>query len=149
MAYRKQLFFCHKQTGKRLGNDKEDIMEGIRDALLRMVKAYDEIGIILDAYLKVGLDSNRLFFAQGEVEEAIYELLGEHTEELNQSNTHIVLTAPIMTNERKAEILYSVWKENHPELCIKQPKPNTIEPKEMRKMEMRNGGYMAPEGDWT
>lgn len=124
-------------------------MKSIRDAILRMINAYDQIGIILDAYLKVGLDSNRLFFAQGEVEEAIYELLGEHTEELSQSNTHIVLTAPIMTNERKAEILYSVWKENHPELCIKQPKPNTIEPKEMLNMEMRNGGYMAPEGDWT
>ena len=123
-------------------------MKSIRDAILRMINAYDQIGIILDAYLKVGLDSNRLFFAQGEVEEAIYELLGEHTEELSQSNTHIVLTAPIMTNERKSEILYSVWKENNPQLCIKQPKPNTMEPKAMRNILKNNGGYMAPEGDW-
>ena len=133
-------------------------MNEVRDALLRMVRAYRKVGEILDVYVRIGLVSETLEDAQGEIAEAVYQLLGEHTEEFRDSVTSSVLTAPIMSDERKAKILYSEWAKKHtwindmakqPKQKAKQPKPNTIEPNEMRKLVRKNGGYMSPEGDWT
>jgi hypothetical protein len=133
-------------------------MKEVKDALLRMVRSYRMVSELLDAYVKIGLVSETLQDAQGEIAEAVYQLLGEHTETFKDSVTCAVLVAPIMSDERKATILYSEWVRNHAWLNdkVKQPKPNTIEPNEMLNMTRKNGGYMknkshweTPEGDWT
>lgn len=132
-------------------------MTEIRDALLRMAKSYKMLDALLDAYVKVGLDSNTLFEAKAELTEAVYQLLGEHVDEFSESVTYAALNAPILTDERKAKILYSEWLRNHAWLnvMVEQPKPNTIEPNEMRNMIRKYGGYTknktnweTPEGDW-
>lgn len=115
-------------------------MSEVRDALLRMVKAHRMIGEILKAYVKVGLDSNELFDAQGEVSEAIYKLIGEHAEEFVKSSTYIIISAPYLNDERRTELLYSIWKNNHPD----QPKPNTMSQEEFMRYFKENGGYSRP-----
>ena len=88
-------------------------MKEVKDALLRMVRSYRMVGELLDAYVKIGMVSETLQDAQGEIAEAVYQLLGEHTEEITESVTWAVLIAPIMSDERKATILYSEWVRNH------------------------------------
>lgn len=119
-------------------------MNEMKDALLRMVRAATMTKEMADAYLKVGLDDNKLMSIYGEIAETIYGLIGEHTETYNESVTCLALTTPILTDERRVELLFFEWKKNHA-----QPTPNTIESEEMRKMHKENGGYMTPEGDWS
>ena len=118
-------------------------MKEIKDALLRMVRAGRSTKEMCDCFVQAGLDDNKLFEIYGEIADAIYGLLGERTQTYEESVTYIALTTPILTDERRAEMLYSEWKKNH----ASQPAPNTIEPDEMQKMTEENGGYMAPEGD--
>lgn len=122
-------------------------MNEMKDALLRMVRAATMTKEMADAYLKVGLDDNKLMSIYGEIAETIYGLIGEHTETYNESVTCLALTTPILTDERRTEILYSEWKKNHTEL----PKPNVCTTAEIFKMFNENGGYMheTPEGDWS
>ena len=123
-------------------------MTEIRDALLRMVKAYRLVGEMLDAFLMVGLNENPLMEAHGEIAEAVYQLLGEHVDEFIDSVTHLVLNVPHLSDERRAKMLYAEWKKNHPEM----PAPNTCEHSEFLEMFNKTGGYYkieTPEGDWT
>ena len=123
-------------------------MKEIKDALLRMVRAHRMIGEILDAYVKVGLDSHELFTSQGEITEAIYDLLGEHEKDFTDSITHIVMSAPYLTDERRTELLYFAYLGNHPEMP--SPVINDMSPKDFKKSVKKNGGYCrsTPEGEW-
>ena len=99
-----------------------------------------------DAYLMVGLNDNAMHEMYGDIMDAIYYLIGEHVDEFDKSVTYVAVNAPILSDNRRVELLYSEFVKNHK---AEQPKPNIIEQEEMRKMHRKNGGYMAPEGDWT
>ena len=121
-------------------------MNEIKDALLRMVNAGRKVEDLMEAYVKVGLNDNPLHEAYGEICEAIYTLLGEHTEAYKDSITCVAMTAPFLTNERRAEILLAEYRKNH----AVQPRPNTMSSDGMKELFSQNGGYMheTPEGDW-
>lgn len=124
-------------------------MQEIKDALLRMVSAGKKIKRMQEAYLKAGLDDNVLFDAYGDICNAIYNLIGETTEEYKGSTTDIVMnTSPFVTVERMVEMLMAEYRRNHPENAV-QPKPDIMDSDGMKELYERNGGYMTPEGDWT
>ena len=124
-------------------------MEEIRDALLRMVRTALFLKKMAGAYTTIGLDDNPHLQAYGDMCDAIYYLVREHTEEFTESVTHLVLNAPFLSDERRAEILMSAFRKNSRDIEPKQPKPNTASREEIEKLYKKNGGYMSPEGDWT
>lgn len=159
-------------------------MENIRAALLRGVKAARELLKASNAMKACGYDNNPFFDNYAKVADGIYYLIGEHTDTFEESVTYTALNAPILTDERRVELLLSVYRQNFgqpveqkqtagdfmnemkkaadsffdlAESCITrasapstptQPKPNTIEPKQMKSMTKKNGGYQAPKQDW-
>ena len=122
-------------------------MDNIRDALLRMVTTTLFLKKMAEAYTVLGLDDNPHHEAYGDMMDAIYYLIGEHTEEFDKSVTYLAINAPILTDERRTELLLSEYRMNHPEQ-VAQPRPNTIEPSSFLNMKKRNGGYKfnSPEG---
>lgn len=120
-------------------------MKEVRDALLRMVRAATKAKAMQEKYLEIGMDDQPWFDIWGEVLDAIYFLIGEHTQTFEESVTYIVMTAPILTDERRVKMLYAEYKKNFPD----QPRPHTYEVEELADMYRRSGGYMTPEGDWT
>lgn len=123
-------------------------MNEIKDALLRMVNSAIATKKMADAYLTVGLDDNTLHKIYGDICDAIYYLVGERMEDFSKSVTCLAVTAPFLTDERRAELLWSEYVRNHPVVHVDQPKPHTITREECEKMFRKNGGYMSPEGDW-
>lgn len=127
-------------------------MKEIRDALLRMVKTAMFLKKMSEAYTVLGLDDNPHHEAFGDQCDAIYYLVGEHTEEFDKSVTWIAVNAPFLTDERRVELLMSAFEKNHmveSHVEQKQPKPHTFSRKDDKQMFRNNGGYIAPEGDWT
>ena len=127
-------------------------MNEIRDALLRMVRTAMFLKKMAEAYTVLGLNDNPHHEAFGDVCDAIYYIVGEHTEEFDKSVTWIAVNAPFLTEERRTEMLMSEYEKNHiacPATEPKQPKPHTFSREECKGMCKKNGGYMAPEGDWT
>lgn len=120
-------------------------MDGIKDALLRMVRAGIKTKNMQEAYLKVGLEDNALFDIYGDILDGIYCILGEKRNTFDQSVTFTAMSAPYLTDERRTEILYAEYMKNHPD----QPRPLTAERVDVREMYNRAGGYMTPEGDWS
>ena len=119
-------------------------MKEIQDALLRMVRAGMAAKKLQETYLKNGLDDNPLLQIYGDVADAIYILIGEHTETFDESTTKCALTVPALDDEHRVKVLMAEYKRNHPE----QPGPYFIDPLKMRESVRQNGGYVAPEGDW-
>lgn len=119
-------------------------MEGLRDALLRMVRAWTRANTVLESYIKVNMDSNMLFQTCAEIEESITFLLGEADKDLEDTVTHAALTAPYLDEDRRVSILMYGYRTNHPEM----PAPIFFERKDMRKSVKENGGYLYenPEG---
>lgn len=122
-------------------------MNNVKDALLRMVRAGRKAERMLDAYLEVGLNENTINEVYGHILDAIYNLIGEHTNDIESSVTHLAMTTPLLTDDRRVEILMAEYRKN----IVDQPSPNTIEPDKMREMTKANGGYLyeTPEGDWS
>ena len=120
-------------------------MNNVKDALLRLVHAGLETKKMQEAYLTVGLDDNKLFDVYGSILDAIYNIVGEHTETFEESVTYISMTAPILTEERRWKMLVAEYAKRNPE----QPQPYTFERKDMKELHEKNGGYMTPEGDWS
>lgn len=121
-------------------------MKHIEDALLRMVKAGLETAEMQKNYLDVGLDDGPLFEIYGNILEGIYALIGEHTEEFSDSVTHLVMSVPYLTAERRAKMLMAEFRKNFPQADI--PAPMFVTEQERRDLFRKNGGYMSPEGDW-
>jgi len=119
-------------------------MDDMRDALLRLVRAWTRTNTVLEAYIKVNLDSNMLFQTCGEIEESISILVGEAEKDLEDTVTHVALTAPILTEERRVEMLMAKYRENHPEM----PAPHFFDRNDMRNSVKQNGGYLyeTPKG---
>lgn len=123
-------------------------MNEVKDALLRMVRTALFLRKMAEAYSFIGLNDNPHHEAYGDIAEAIYSLVGEHVDEFNLSTTHVALTTPYLTDERRTELLWAEYSKNHPE-HVDQPKPLTISREEFSRLAENNGGYMTPEGDWS
>lgn len=121
-------------------------MNEIRNVLSRMLSAGRKIKRMQEAYLDVGLNDTMLHDAYGDICDAVYHLIGEDTEEFIGSVTCLAMETPLLTEERRVEMLYAQYVRSHPV----QPNPNTIEPNEFREMARKNG-YLreTPEGDWS
>ena len=87
-------------------------MNGMRDALLRLVRAWTRTNKVLEAYKRAGMDSSVLFRVCAEIEEAICILVGEAEKDLEETVTHMVLTVQYLTEERRVSILMSKYKVN-------------------------------------
>lgn len=137
-------------------------MNGIEKALSMMVKTWTKFHKAEEALKNAGIGYEDSFIGDmaGNIADAIYDLVGEHTEKFEDSATFTALTAPHLCEERRVALLMYAWRGNHPELaryyekldCSEQPKPNLMEAEEIRKMTEKNGGYFrweTPEGDWT
>ena len=120
-------------------------MREVKESLLRMVRAAMKAKKMQENYLRIGIDYQPWFEIWGDVLDAIYYLIGEHTMTFDESVTCITMNAPILSEERRAEMLYAEYEKNHPV----QPRPNPITNKELRDMYRNSGGYMTPEGDWS
>ena len=121
-------------------------MDGVRDALLRMVKTSMFLKKMAEAYTVLGLDDNPHHQAFGDLCDAIYSLVGEHTEEFDKSVTWIAVNAPFLCDERRVQLLMSEYEKHHcecPNYEPKQPKPNTMPRECVEKMACENGGYVA------
>lgn len=119
-------------------------MNDIKDALLRLITAGLETKKMQESFLNSGLDDNVLFSIYGNIIDAIYYLLGEHTNTLEESVTHVAMTVPGLSEEVRLRLMTACYNVNHPS----QPAPTFITPEEMRKSVRKNGGYISPEGDW-
>ena len=129
-------------------------MEAVKKALTRLVRAGLELKKLQDAYVQVGLNDTKLFVINGDILDAIYLLVGEKTNTFEESITHTVMTAPILTVERRVEMLAAEYRKNH--LNAEQQKPEMPKPvffsqEETEKMYRTAGGYRyeTPEGDWS
>lgn len=120
-------------------------MENIRDALLRLVRAGMAAKRMQEAFLNGGLNDNPLFQIYGDIADAIYCLIGEHTDTFEESTTHLALTVPALDDEHRVRVLMAEYKRNHPD----QPAPHFIRRDEMKDSVRKNGGYISPEGDWS
>lgn len=122
-------------------------MDEMRDALLRLVRAWTRTNKVLDAYIKTGLDSNMLFHICGEIEETISILVGEREKDLEDSVTHTALTAPVLSEKRRVEMLMNQYEEAHPDM----PAPRLMTREQMKQSVKKNGGYLCetPEGGWS
>jgi hypothetical protein len=121
-------------------------MKNIKDALLRMVRAGRKAERMQDAYVQVGLNDNMIHEIYGQILDGIYCLIGENTKSFEKSITYLAMTTPLLTDERRVEMLYAEYRKNNPE----QPAPITVEPNEFREMAKKNGYlYETPEGDWS
>ena len=123
-------------------------MNGIKDAISRIVAAAMRLRATMKNYVDNGVDDNPLFEIWGDILDSIYALLEEHTETFEESVTYTVMTAPCLNNERRTKMLWAEYVKRHPEQPVVQPPPITISPEGMKEMMKRNGGYMTPEGDW-
>jgi len=121
-------------------------MQNVKDALLHVVNVVLQARDIDRKMAEHGYTETPYGKFADELTEAIYALIGEHTETLEDSTTFKMLTAPFMDNERRAACLAYIHDTN---FC--QPQPDTISPEEMKKMHQKNGGYLreTPEGDWS
>ena len=117
-------------------------MNEIKDALLRMVKAA-RIANEMDGHLCRWGGDNPYRELYCLMFDAIYHLIGEHTDKMEESVTHKMLTAPFLDDERRAACLAHIYEVNH------VTTPHTFEKDEMQENFRKNGGYETPEGDWT
>ena len=96
-------------------------MQNIRDALLRDVDACREMLKLHDAMASCGYPENPYWDTFATMADGIYKLIGEHTETFEASITHLALTTPYLTVDRRVEMLMAEYRKNFPE----QPKPIT------------------------
>lgn len=120
-------------------------MNEIKDAILRMVRAARQLKRLQEAYVDIGFNDAPVFQAYSEICDAIYHLIGEHVDAYENSVTNLVITTPMLTEDRRAEMLMAEYRKNHAE----QPSPNLMSRKAMLELFDENGGYITPEGDWT
>ena len=90
-------------------------MNSVKDALLRDVVACRDLLKIHDALEKCGPRRDPFWKNFMETADGIYKLIGEKADTFEQSVTHLVLTAPYLTNERRTEMLYAEYRKNHAE----------------------------------
>lgn len=119
-------------------------MDNIKSALLGMVNAATLAKKMDKGMVELGYSETPYATLYADISDAIYQMIGEHTDRFEDSVTYTMLTAPYLDNERRAASLAYVYAKN-----FSQPKPDTMEPDAMKKLHEKNGGYVSPEGDWT
>ena len=126
-------------------------MTGIRDALTRMLKTTLFLKKTAEACRALGLNDEVFNEAYGDMFDAIYYMVGEHTEEVENSVTWRAVNTTVLNDDWKVEMLMTAFEKNRKASGSepKQPKPSFFTKAEQRRMFKENGGYMAPEGDWT
>ena len=128
-------------------------MESIENVLAKLVRiarqALEIVNTLNTANIRYGRDQVFTVFDDfyGNAADAIYALIGEHTETFEESVTYLVLNTPVLSEERRVQMLMEEYEKNHPEQ-IGMPKPNLISRDEFRNMARQCGGYMSPEGEW-
>ena len=89
-------------------------MQNVKDALLREVDVCREMLKLHDAMASCGYLENPYWDTFSTSADAIYKLIGEHTETFEESITYLVLTAPYLTNQRRTEMLYAEYQKHNP-----------------------------------
>lgn len=89
-------------------------MQNVKDALLREVDVCREMLKLHDAFASCGYPENPFWDNFSTAADGIYKLIGEHTETFEESITCLVLTAPYLTNKRRAEMLYAEYQKHNP-----------------------------------
>lgn len=89
-------------------------MENIKGALLHDVKAARNLYHLSEVSDAFGYQENPFYKNFGEIADSIYALIGEKTETFEESITYLALTTPHLTDERRASMLFSVYKKNFP-----------------------------------
>ena len=122
-------------------------MKEVRDALLRLVRAARDSKRLQEAFLDVGMKDNMIFGIYSEVASAICTLIGEQDKNFEESVTSLAITTPLLTEDRRVEMLMAEYRKNHPS----QPAPNIMGSDGMKELYEKNGGYLreTPEGDWS
>jgi len=120
-------------------------MSDVRGALLRAYRAGKTALKFHEVLEENGLGDSAFYDVYGDIADSIYYLTGDGSASFNESLTWKVLHSDDITEENAVGMLIDKFNANS------QPRPNTIEPDEMKKMAAKNGGYMheTPEGDWT
>lgn len=136
-------------------------MDGIKDALLRLVQASVKTRKLSKAMDDSGYDDNPYGDIRGDIVDAIYHMIGENRKEFTDSVTHKVIDAESPGSaEYQAQKLMEEYTRNH--ICPQpsQPRPITAEPEDVERSIKENGGYKfnpqigrkvceSPEGDWS
>ena len=121
-------------------------MDGIRDALLRILIVCEREINLDHAMCNAGFKNNSHFGAWSELADAICIIIGEPAGCYTDSVTYKVLNGTDNAH-KKIDDLMDEYRKNHPI----QPAPKPIDPKQMTEEYKKNGGYMyqTPEGDWS
>ena len=120
-------------------------MEVMREALLRLVKAGEQAKELDTKLMDLGYSTTPYGLIFGEIADAVYLLIGEENpfDDFRDSTTYQVMTDKVLTDQSKADLLMSEYRQNN---C--QRSPVFTDPEKMADMVRKTGGYMTPEGDW-
>ena len=121
-------------------------MDGIKDALLRILIVCERAIALDHAMCSAGFQNNSHFGAWSELADAICLIIGERVGCYKDSVTYKVLNSED-NHHKKINDLMDAFRKNHPG----QPAPKLIDPEKMKEQFKKSGGYMyqTPEGDWT
>lgn len=112
-------------------------MDRLRDALKLLVQAGMSANELNDKLTKMGYSNTPYAALYGQIFDAVYRIVGEDTENMHDSATWTAMHAPLICDDRRADLLMYAYRQNHT-----QPKPNTAEEEEIIKMARENGGYV-------
>ena len=119
-------------------------MNGIRPALVRLLRIYDR-EVALDKALRgIGQASNYHFDNWAEIVDAICYLTGDTTDKMLDSQTYRILNSSI-DKSRKVDLLMGEFEQNVSQTEPQQPAPVIADQKQFRDLVSQNGGYVAPE----
>ena len=131
-------------------------MEISKDALLRVVKA-TRTSMRQAKAMQMLISEEKTWTTadtiSGLLLDALFEMSGEKLDlkqDFKDSNTMRLFTGD-MSDEGVTDwlIMMDNIRRNHmPQEDVRQPKPQTMEKKEVRKLFKENGGYQSPEGEW-
>lgn len=112
-------------------------MSEIRDALLRMIRAWQQTNRMLDAFIAAGLESKSLTVARDQIGEAVSIIIGEKDADWEDSVTYTALSAPILSEERRLKMLMAKMEESY-----RMPGPHFFDREKMAESVKKNGGYL-------
>ncbi len=117
-------------------------MNGIRDALVRLLRVYDREVALDKAVRGIGSADNYHFNNWSEIVDAInYMITGGTQDDMMDSAVYRIIKSSI-ASERKVELLMAEYKNaNRVVMCA----PNLMDRQEIIAMARENGGYIPPE----
>lgn len=97
-------------------NEKKDEHEGIRNALLWMVRAAEKAKALDKGLIQHGYSTNPYGEIFECVSDAVYHLTGEQAIRFEDSKTYILLHTDAITDQYKVSLLLDEYKKNRPAL---------------------------------